>query len=135
MLIGLLILSEYVFIEPYVVGHIPSGTEIGFALIVLLSGLSALVISMNVYRINTLKRSKGKISGGVFGSFVGVISGACSCEPIGFAIISTFGTLGATASAFFTNYEFLIRIGAIVLLLFTFYTTIKSLKIECKVNQ
>ena len=51
MLIGLLIMSEYVFLEPYVVSHLPSGTEFGFVLIVTLSALSAIVIPMNVFRI------------------------------------------------------------------------------------
>ena len=48
MMIGLLILSEYIFLEPFVVAHLPSGSELGFILIVMLSALSALVIPMNV---------------------------------------------------------------------------------------
>ena len=71
MLVGLLILSEYIFLEPYVVGHVPSGSELGFVLIVILSGLSALVLPMNIFRINILKRSKQKMSGGIFGSIIG----------------------------------------------------------------
>ena len=134
MLMVLLILSEYVFLDPYVIGYISPGTELGFGLIVILSGLSALVIPLNVYRINILNKSKGKISTGVFGSFIGTIAGACSCGPIGFAFISTFGTIGATASAFLTTFEFPIRIGAIILLLLTFYTTIKSLQVECDIR-
>ena len=63
MLIGLLILSEYIFLEPYVVGHIPSGTELGFVLIVMISALSALVLPMNIFRINILKKSKQKNQG------------------------------------------------------------------------
>ena len=132
MLIGLLILSEYVFLEPYVVSHIPSGTEFGFVLIVTLSALSALVLPMNIFRINTLKKSKQKMGGGVFGSFIGAVAGACSCGPIGFAVISTFGSVGASATAFLTNYEIPIRIIAIMILAITYFTTVKSLKIECK---
>ncbi len=60
MLVGLLILSEYIFLEPYVVSHIPSGTEFGFVLIVTISALSALVLPMNIFRINILKKSKQK---------------------------------------------------------------------------
>ncbi|MCV0400399.1 MAG: hypothetical protein K5777_00245 [Nitrosopumilus sp.] len=132
MLIGLLILSEYVFLEPYVVSHIPSGTEFGFVLIVTLSALSALVLPMNIFRINTLKKSKQKMGGGVFGSFIGAVAGACSCGPIGFAVISTFGSVGASATAFLTNYEIPIRLIAIMILAITYFTTVKSLKIECK---
>ena len=134
MMIGLLIMSEYIFLEPYVVSHIPSGTEFGFALIVIISALSALVLPMNIFRINILKSSKQKMSGGVFGSIIGAAAGACSCGPIGFAGISTFGSVGATATAFLTNYETPIRIIAIAILSITYFTTVKSLKVECKIN-
>ena len=134
MLIGMLILSEYIFLEPYIVGNISQGTEFGFVLIVILSILSALVIPMNIYRINILKKSKGKMGGSVFSSFIGSAAGACSCGPIGFAVVSTFGSVGATTLAFLTNFELPLRIWAIVLLTFTYYTTVKSLKIECKVS-
>ena len=133
MLIGLLVISEYLFLDPYVIGHIPQGTELGLVLIVILSILSALVIPMNIYRINILKKSKGKMSGSVFSSFVGSVAGACSCGPIGFAVVSTFGSVGATALSFLTNFELPIRVGAIGLLVFTYYTTVKSLKIECSI--
>ena len=135
MMIGLLILSEYIFLEPYVVSHIPSGTELGFVLILIISVLSALVIPMNIFRINILKKSKQKMSGGIFGSVIGAAAGACSCGPIGFAVISTFGSVGATATAFLTNYEIPIRIIAIGILTITYFTTIRSLKIECKISQ
>ena len=132
MLFGLLILSEYIFLEPYVVSHIPSGTEFGFILIVTISALSALVLPMNIFRINILKKSKQKMGGGIFGSIIGAAAGACSCGPIGFAVISTFGSVGATATAFLTNYEIPIRIIAIGILAITYFTTVRSLKIECK---
>lgn len=134
MMIGLLILSEYIFLEPYIVGHVPSGTELGFFLIVILSVLSALVITMNIYRINMLKSSKQKMGGGIFGSIIGAAAGACSCGPVGFAVISTFGSVGATATAFLTNYELPIRIVSIAILVITYFTTIRSLKIECQLK-
>lgn len=134
MLIGLLFLSEYIFLEPYVVSHLPKGTELGFVLIVILSALSALVIPMNVFRITMLKSSKRKMGGGVVGSIVGAASGVCSCGPVGFAIISTFGSVGATTTAFLTNYEIPIRIIAIAVLVFTYFTTVKSLKSECDLS-
>jgi hypothetical protein len=134
MMIGLLILSEYVFLDPYIISHLPSGSELGFVLIVILSALSALVIPMNIFRINILKSSKQKMGGGIFGSIIGAAAGACSCGPVGFAVISTFGSVGATATSFLTNYETPIRIIAIGILVVTYFTTVKSLKIECKIN-
>jgi hypothetical protein len=134
MLTILLLISEFIFLEPYFVTHIPSGSELGFILIVILSGLSALVIPMNLFRIINLKNSKQKMSGSIFGTIVGSAAGACSCGPIGFAVISTFGSVGATATAFLTNYEIPIRIIAIGILVITYFTTIKSLKSECEVQ-
>ena len=64
LLIPLLIISEYIFLEPYIVSHLPSGTELGFVLIVAVSALSGLVLSMNIFRINNFRRNaKRKISG------------------------------------------------------------------------
>ncbi len=125
-------MSEYIFLEPYVVSHLPRGSELGFSLIVIISALSALVLPMNVYRINILKSSTKKMGGGLIGSLVGAAAGACSCGPIGFAVISTFGSVGATATAFLTNYEIPLRIIAIGVLAITYFTTVKSLKTECK---
>ena len=134
MITVLLFVSEFIFFEPFFVSHMPSGSELGFSLIVILSILSAIVIPMNLFRITHLKNSKQKMSGGILGSTVGSIAGACSCGPIGFAVISTFGSIGATATAFLTNYEIPIRIIAIGILVITYFTTIKSLKTECSVN-
>ena len=134
MTLGLLIMSEYIFLEPYIVSHLPSGTELGFVLILMISSLSALVLPMNIYRINILKKSKQKMGGGIFGSIIGAAAGACSCGPIGFAVISTFGSVGATATAFLTNYEVPIRIIAIIILVITYFTTIKSLRVECRLD-
>ena len=134
MMFFLLFISEFIFLEPYFVTHIPSGSEFGFILITILSGLSALVIPMNLFRITNLKNSKQKMSGSIFGSIVGSAAGACSCGPIGFAVISTFGSVGATATAFLTNYEIPIRVVAIAILVITYFTTIKSLKTECEVH-
>ena len=60
MMVTLLLISEFIFLEPYFVTHIPPGSELGFILIVVLSTLSALVIPMNVFRISHFKNSKQK---------------------------------------------------------------------------
>ena len=134
LMITLLFVSEFIFFEPFFISHLPIGSELGFVLILILSILSALVIPMNLYRITHLKNSKQKMGGSIVGSIVGSIAGACSCGPIGFAVISTFGSVGATATAFLTNYEIPIRIIAIGILIITYFTTIKSLKTECQMN-
>ena len=67
MLIPLLMLSEFIFLEPFFIFHIPYGHEFGFILILAASAMSAIVIPMNVYRIRTLQKSTSKIGGGGFG--------------------------------------------------------------------
>jgi len=134
MLIPLSIISEFIFLEPYVITYIPSDQALSFFLIVVLSALAGLVLSMNVYRIIAFRNSpKKKMGGGIFGSIIGAAAGACSCGPIGFAVISTFGAAGGVATAFLSNYEIPIRLVAIGILALTYYTTTKSLAIECKI--
>ncbi len=134
MLIPLSIISEFIFLEPYVITYIPSDQALSFFLIVVLSALAGLVLSMNVYRINAFRNSpKKKMGGGIFGSIIGAAAGACSCGPIGFAVISTFGAAGGVATAFLSNYEIPIRLVAIGILALTYFTTTKSLAVECKI--
>ncbi len=134
MAFGLLLLSEFIFLVPYIIGHIPSGTEIGFALVLAISVMSGLVIPMNVYRIRTMRNNK-TMGGGVAGSLIGAAAGACSCGPVGFALISTFGSAGAAASSFLTNYDTPIRIVALAILFVTLYTTTRSLNVQCRIPQ
>ncbi|MEX0657428.1 MAG: hypothetical protein WD154_07795, partial [Nitrosopumilaceae archaeon] len=97
LFVPLSIVSEYIFLTPYLVMDIPSDRAIGFSLIVAVSVLSGIVIAMNVYRVTTMHNQARKMGGGLIGSIIGASAGACSCGPIGFAIISTFGTTAGIA--------------------------------------
>ena len=134
MFIPLSILSEFLFIEPFVIFHIIEDKVASFVLLVSISLMSAIVIPMNIYRIRTLQTSTTKIGGGIFGSIIGASAGICSCGPIGFSIISTFGTVAGTATAFLTNYEIPLRLVSLGLLCLVYYTTAKSISIECKIQ-
>ena len=134
MLIPLLILSEFIFLEPFFIFHIPYEQSFGFVLILAVSAMSAIVIPMNVYRIRTLQKSTSKIGGGVLGSIIGASAGICSYGPFGFALISTFGAVAGTATAFLSNYEILLRLGSVGILCLVYYTTTKSISSECKIN-
>ena len=134
MFIPLSILSEFLFIEPFAIFHIIEDRITSFVLIVSISFMSAIVIPMNIYRIRTLRKSAAKISGSVVGSIIGASAGICSCGPIGFSIISTFGTVAGTATAFLTNYEIPLRLASLGLLCLVYYTTAKSISIECKIQ-
>jgi len=134
MLIPLSILSEFLFIEPFFVIHVIEDRAFSFTLLVAISFMSAVVIPMNIYRIRTLQKSTAKIGGSLLGSIIGASAGICSCGPIGFSIISTFGTVAVTATAFLTNYEIPLRLASLGLLCLVYYTTAKSISIECKIQ-
>jgi len=134
MFIPLSIMSEYIFLEPYLVMYIPTDSIFGFSLIVAVSVLSGMVLTMNIYRVRILRNSSKKMGGGVLGSIIGSSAGACGCGPIGFAVISSFGSIGGTATAFLTNYEIPIRLAALAILGLTLYTTSRSISIECKIK-
>ena len=134
MLIPLSILSEFLFIAPFFVIHIIEDRAFGFTLLVAISFMSAVVIPMNIYRIRTLQKSTTKIGGSLLGSIIGASAGICSCGPIGFSIISTFGTVAGTATAFLTNYEIPLRLASLGLMCLVYYTTAKSISIECKIQ-
>ena len=89
---------------------------------------------MNIYRIKILQKSTSKIGTSIFGSIIGASAGICSCGPIGFALISTFGAAAGTATAFLSNYEIPLRLGSVGLLCLVYYTTTKSISSECKIN-
>ena len=134
MFIPLSILSEFLFIEPFITFHVIEDRIVSFALIASISLMSAIVIPMNIYRIRTLQKNMTKISGSVLGSIIGASAGICSCGPIGFSIISTFGTIAGTATAFLTNYEIPLRLVSLGLLCLVYYTTIRSISVECKIQ-
>ncbi|MGI0004117.1 MAG: hypothetical protein ACREAX_02340 [Candidatus Nitrosotenuis sp.] len=130
MLFLLSSLSEYVFFEPYFVFHVPSDRMVGFALIVGVSVLSALAVPMSVYLVMTLQKAR-RASGGFLGSLIGASAGACSCGPVGFTVISTFGTAGGIATAFLTMYEIPLRLASLGILGYVLYTTSRSLSDRC----
>ena len=134
MFIPLSILSEFLFIEPIFVIHVIEDRAFSFTLLVAISFMSAVVIPMNIYRIRTLQKSTTKIGGSLLGSIIGASAGICSCGPIGFSIISTFGTVAGTATAFLTYYEIPLRLVSLGLLCLVYYTTAKSISIKCKIQ-
>ena len=128
---SLSIVSEYLFIEPYVVFAVYPDTAFNFSLIVVISILAGMVVSMNIFRVKLVKKVR-KIGSSITGTVIGASAGACSCGPIGFSIITTFGTTGSIASSFLTNYEIPLRLISITILVLVLLTTLKSISRECK---
>ncbi len=133
MLIPLLIISEHLFLEPYIIFSIYPESFVNFSLILILSIFAGIVISMNIFRIRQIKKTN-KIGVSLFGTIIGASAGACSCGPIGFSIITTFGTAGGIATAFLDMYEIPLRVISIGILIVVFFTSLKSLKNECEIK-
>jgi len=129
---SLSIVSEYLFIEPYVVFAVYPDTAFNFSLIAVISILAGMVVSMNIFRVKLVKKVR-KIGSSITGTVIGASAGACSCGPIGFSIITTFGTTGSIASSFLTNYEIPLRLISIAILVLVLLTTLKSVSRECKI--
>ena len=133
LFIPLIIISEFLFFEPFLVFSIYPETTLSFSLIVTLSLFSAFAVSMNIYRVKLIKETK-KIGSSIIGTIIGASAGACSCGPIAFSIITTFGTAGSIASSFLTVYEVPIRLTSIGILVIVIFVTTKSLSHECTVK-
>lgn len=131
----LLIISGFVFFEPHLLLYVPSDRSLDFSLIVAVAALSGFVIPMSIFRLKMTKIGVRKTSSGFIGSIIGAGAGACSCSSVGFAIVSTFGTVGATATAFLTNYEIPLRILSIGIIVITYFVTAKGLQQECKIQK
>ena len=121
------------FLEPYIIFSIYPESIVNFSLILILSIFAGIVISMNIFRIRQIKKTN-KIGVSLFGTIIGASAGACSCGPIGFSIITTFGAAGGIATAFLDMYEIPLRIISIGILIVVFFTSLKSLKNECKIK-
>jgi hypothetical protein len=133
LFIPLIIISEFLFLEPFLVFSIYPETTLSFSLIVTLSFFSSLAVSMNIYRVKLIKETK-KIGSSIVGTVIGASAGACSCGPIAFSVITTFGTAGSIASSFLTIYEIPIRLTSIGILGIVIFVTANSLSHECKVK-
>ena len=133
LFIPLITISEFLFFEPFLVFSIYPETTLSFSLIVTLSLFSAFAVSMNIYRVKLIKETR-KIGSSIIGTIIGASAGACSCGPIAFSVIATFGTVGSMASSFLTIYEIPIRLISIGVLVIVIFVTVKSLTHECKVK-
>ena len=89
--------------------------------------------SLNLYRVKLIKETR-KIGSSILGTILGASAGACSCGPIAFSIITTFGTAGSIATSFLTLYEIPIRLTSIGILIIVIYVATKSLRHECQVK-
>ncbi|MGI0046100.1 MAG: hypothetical protein ACREBB_02770 [Nitrosotalea sp.] len=133
LLIALSIASQYIFFSPVFLFYVPTYRITDFALVVIIAALSGLAISLSIYRIRMLGVKVRRSGAGFLGSIIGASAGACGCSSLGFAIVSTFGAVGGTATAFLTNYSIPLRLVSIAILTYAYYTSVKGIMGKCKI--
>ncbi len=130
------IFDQLLFFTPVFVFYLPDDAVTGFILFTITAILLGIVVGMNVY---VLRHSKGlKVNTKSFfsGSSLSVLSSTCaSCSSLGFLLVSTFGGIGVTASAFLSNYQTPLRILSIALLVWALYSISNKLTKSCAIKR
>lgn len=123
---GLLLLSPLNFYYP-----IPADAVPGFFLSHVTAALVGVVVSMNIYMFRNV-RAKGGKTALLSGSTLGTMSSMCAgCSSVGFYLAATFGTAGVAASTFLSNYQLPLRLVAIGLLVWAYYSVHKRIAKSC----
>ena len=123
---GILLLSPPAFYYP-----IPQDALAGFVLSHVTAALVGIVVSMNVYLFRNLS-SKGDKTSILSGSTLGAVSSMCAgCSSVGFYLVATFGTAGVAASTFLSNYQLPLRLVAIALLVWAYYSAQRRITKSC----
>ena len=123
--------DQLLFFFPVLTFYLSSDAILSFIISNITTVLLGVVISMNVYVFKNLKGLK-IIGGGTSSLFssssLSIISSTCaSCSSIGFLLISTFGGVGVTVSAFLSNYQIPLRLISLLLLIWAYYSVSKTL--------
>ena len=123
--------DQLLFFFPVLTFYLSSDAIPSFIISNITAVLLGIVISMNVYVFKNLKGLK-MIGGGTSslfsGSSLSIISSTCaSCSSIGFLLISTFGGVGVSVSAFLSNYQIPLRLISLMLLIWAYYSVTKML--------
>ncbi|MGI0012469.1 MAG: hypothetical protein ACREBU_03355 [Nitrososphaera sp.] len=127
---GLLFFSPVVaFYYPFPEDAVP-----GFVLSNITAALVGIVVSMNVYifRNHSMRFGSSFFSG----SALGTVSSMCaSCSSVGFFLVTTFGGAGVVASSFMSNYQVPLRLVAVGLLVWAYYSAHRRVTASCTVSR
>ena len=130
------VFDQLLFFSPILVFYLPDDAAMGFILSTIDAILMGIVVSMNVYILKYSKNLKVTIGSLFSGSTLSMISSMCaSCSSVGFLLVSTFGSVGVTASAFLSNYQTPLRITSIALLVWALYLASIKLTRSCVLNR
>lgn len=127
------VLDGLLFFSPIVNFYypIPQDAVPGFILSNVMAPLLGVVVSMNVYVFRNSRAGMNKSS--LFsGSAVGTVSSMCAgCSSVGFYIATTFGAAGVAASSFMSNYQLPLKLLALGLLVWAYYSAHRRITKSC----
>jgi hypothetical protein len=127
------VLDGLLFFSPIVNFYypIPQDAVPGFILSNIMAPLLGIVVSMNVYIFRNSKAGMNK-SSFFSGSTLGTVSSMCAgCSSVGFYLATTFGAAGVAASSFMSNYQLPLRLLALGLLVWAYYSAHRRITRSC----
>jgi len=133
MLLPLSMLQQYFFLEPNLTFYVGYTELFSFSLIVIISALTALVLSMGIFAVHLLRTRARKISPGVTGSVIGAATGACGCISMNLAIIPMLVPIAGVIAAI-EIYAIPLRLISIAILGFSYYITVRGISSECNIK-
>jgi len=133
MFVPLTIFLQYFFIEPFLIFSVSDSQLFSFSLVVIISALTALVLSMGIYRMRLLHTRARNMRSGIIGSFIGVSAGSLGCLSMGMVLVPVLIPLASTV-AIIEIYAIPLRLISIAVLGFTYFITARGITSECKID-
>jgi hypothetical protein len=127
------VLDGLLFFSPVVNFYypIPEDAIPGFIMSNIMAPLLGVIVSMNVYVVRNSKTGMNK-SSFFSGSTLGTVSSMCAgCSSVGFYLATIFGAAGVATSSFLSNYQLPLRLLAIALLIWAYYSAHKRITKSC----
>ncbi len=137
-LFGLVFLyfDAFYFVRPYFVAFIPPDRLPIFALDIGVSVLSGLVLTVSAHEIRLFPNQKGAFrKAGFAGILAAFLAGACPCYYL-LPLLAIAGGAGGVLGAFgilFNDYQVPIKLGSLVILIFTSLTLERGLRAACAI--
>jgi len=132
-----LYLNQFLFFAPYFIFFVPPEGAGLFALDVLLSALSGVVIALSVFQIRyTPRLSMGRAKAGLGGIVIAFVAGACPCYYL-VPLLAVAGGAGGTlltVGIIFEAYQIPLKLLSVALLGTVMYTLERSLRAACVVE-
>ena len=129
--------DEFLFFSPYLIFSVLPGRIGYFALDLIISGLSGVVLSLSLFQLFSASKLKAKGQKlGVVGIIVAFISGACPCYylvPL-IAVAGGAGGILAFMGITLSTYQLPVKLVSVALMALVGYSIEKSLRVSCRTD-